>query len=246
MKCNLAVLTLAVCLLTSLGTAHAALLSNLFAGGSLTVADKLFDQFTLNFSGTSDGRVINAGNIDVTTLGPVGPNPLDPGPGLRFTVLNEELRVRGDGVFAYADLQFGFRVSVLDPNFRIKDNSMLSNNTLSLDADGVNDLGTYIRETTGTLPGLSNLGVISVEESVLDDVAAINLAAMNTFAPQHEIWVSKNILVWSQDDTDTASLNYFEQRFSQVQTVPEPGMLALLAAAGLAGWLIRRRHTQLA
>ena len=109
----------------TLECAQAVPLSNLFSGASLTIGDKQFDQFTLNFAGTSDGHIINTSNIDVTTLGPVGLDPLNPGPGLRFSVLNNELRVTGDGVFAYADLQFGFRVSALDPGFRIKDNSMV-------------------------------------------------------------------------------------------------------------------------
>ena len=229
-------------LLFTLGTAQAVPLSNLFAGGGLTIGDKLFDQFTLNFAGTSDGHVINTGNIDVTTHGPVGIDPLNPGPGLRFSVLNDELKVTGDGVFVYTDLQFGFRVSALDPGFRIKDNSMVSGNALSHTADGNNNLGSYIRETIGTMPGLSDLSVSSVEHSVLDDILTANLSASTSFAPQSAIWVTKNILVWSQDTSDTAALNFFEQRFSQTQALPEPGVLALLGIAGLAGYLTRRRH----
>ena len=244
MKRAASALSSLVLLLYTLGTAQATPLSTLFASGSLTTGDKLFDQFTLKFAGTSDGHVINTSNIDVTTIGPVGINPLDPGPGLRFSVLNDELKVRGDGIFAYADLQFGFHVSTLDPSFRIKDNSMVSGSSLSRTADGNNDLGTYILETIGTMSGLNDLGVSAVEFSVLDDITTANLSAAATFAPQGDIWVTKNILVWSQDTTDTASLEFFEQRFSQTQAVPEPGVLALLGIAGLAGYLVRRRHAR--
>jgi hypothetical protein len=242
MKCSLTALAVLAWLLTTLSTAQAVPLSLLFGGGALTVGDKRFDQFTLNFAGTSDGRVINTSNIDVTTLGPVGPDPLNPGPGLLFSVLNNELQVTGDGVFAYADLQFGFRVSAIDPGFRIKDNSLGSGSSLNNVADGNNNLGTYIRENIGTMPGLSDLSISSVEFSVLDDILTSDITASTTFVPQSSIWVTKNILVWSQDGSDTAALNVFEQRFSQTQVVSEPGVLALLGSASLAACLVRRRQ----
>lgn len=242
MKHCMPALTVLVGLLTSLSPAQAVPLSNLFAGGTLTIGDKLFDRFTLNFSGTSDGHVINTGNIDVTTLGPVGIDPLNPGPGLRFSVSNDELKVTGDGIYAYADLQFGFRVSSLDPGFKIKDVSMLSGSSLSRNADGNNDLGSFIRETIGTMPGLNDLATVDVEASVLNDILNFNLSNSAVFAPQREIWVTKNILVWSQDRTDSAALNEFHQRFSQTQAVPEPGLPGLLGVAGLAAYLTRRRH----
>lgn len=230
-----------VLVFTTLECAQAVPLSNLFNGGSLTIGDKLFDQWTAVFQGTSDGHTINTSNIDVSTLGPVGANPLDPGPGLRFTVLNNELTVMGDGIFAYLDLKFGFRVSALDAGFKIKDNSLVSGSSLNSLADGNNDLGTYILETIGTAAGLADLGSKDVEASVLNDVVTSDLIDSATFAPQRDIWVTKNILVWSQDMGDTAALNEFEQRFSQTQLVPEPAMLALLGVAGLAGCLTRRR-----
>lgn len=242
MKRLLSTLTALAGLLATLGSAEAVPLSNLFAGGALTIGDKQFDQFTLHFAGTSDGHIINTSNIDVTTLGPVGLDPLNPGPGLRFSVLNNELRVTGDGVFAYADLQFGFRVSALDPGFRIKDNSMVIGGSLNRNADGNNDLGSYIRETIGTMPGLSDLATSAVEFSILNDILTLNPSSSATFAPQSAIWVTKNILVWSQDTTDTAALNVFEQRFSQAPAgVPEPDVLALLGIASLAAYLTRRR-----
>ena len=242
MKRLLSTLTALAGLLATLGSVQAVPLRNLFAGGALTIGDKQFDQFTLNFAGTSDGHIINTSNIDVTTLGPVGLDPLNPGPGLRFSVLNNELRVTGDGVFAYADLQFGFRVSALDPGFRIKDNSMVIGGSLNRNADGNNDLGSYIRETIGTMPGLSDLATSAVEFSILNDILTLNPSSSATFAPQSAIWVTKNILVWSQDTTDTASLEVFEQRFSQAPAaVPEPAVLALLGIAALAAYLTRRR-----
>jgi hypothetical protein len=62
------------------------------------------------------------------------------------------------------------------------------------------------------------------------------------FDAQSEIWVSKNILVWATDSTDSAGLNGFEQRFSQA-VIPEPSTFLLLGGglAGLAFYARRRR-----
>ena len=92
------------------------------------------------------------------------------------------------------------------------------------------------------MPGLSDLATSAVEFSILNDILTLNPSSSATFAPQSAIWVTKNILVWSQDTTDTAALNVFEQRFSQAPAgVPEPDVLALLGIASLAAYLTRRR-----
>lgn len=243
MKCHIANVSSLALLLTALGAAHATPLSTLFGGGTMTAGDKLFDKWGLVSATTSDGHVVNTGNIDVTTLGPSLPNPLDPGPGLRFNMLNNELRVFGNGTYAFIDLQFRFRVSAIDPGLRIKDVSLSINSALNGPADGANDLGTYILESIGSAAGQNDLGIADVEYSMLDDVVTSNISDSTTFAPRSAIWVTKNILVWSQDTTDSATLNAFEQRFSQAQ-VPEPGTLALVGIAGLAACLIRRSTAQ--
>lgn len=230
-------LTLALTLAAS-SSAQAMLLTELLNGGSITAGDKLFDNWSVLFQDKSDGSLVNTDNIDVTALNDGGMNP---GPGLQFDILNNELTVTGDGIYAYIDFMFGFRVKVLEPHLAIKDNSLSGFNAFySYTADGFNNNGNYIRETIGTAAGLDNLGVKNVEFSVLDDISTSKLFDSAEFAPQkNEIWVTKNILVWATDDTDSAGIQGFTQRFSQ--TVPEPGTFAL-TMLGLAGVLATRRR----
>lgn len=232
---NKTLLTLALALVV--GSAQAVPLTDLLAGGSLTAGDKLFDQWTLHFHDASDGRSLSPNNIDVTALNDGG---VDPGPGLRFDILNGEFSVTGDGVFAYLDIRFGFRASVLEPGLRIKDNTLTLTNGSRTDSG---DNGIYIRETIGTVSGGDDLGIKEVELSWLDpSTLTSNMIDMAAFSPQREVWVNKNILVWATEQDETANLVQFEQRFSQM-TVPEPDTLGLLAL-GVACLVMIRRSDQ--
>jgi hypothetical protein len=230
------------------GGAQAMPLSELLNGGSITAGDKVFDDWRMIYENNSDitAPAFDASNIDVSPLNDGG---MDPGPGLAFSVSNGALDVTGDGLFAFIDYMFGFRVTAAPGNL-IKDNSLNITNAVVTNSG---DNGMFIQEFIGTAPGLvddpgnislPDLAVNSVDFDWLDPTfggpgLTSDISNDVTFDATNQIYVSKNILVWASDVTETASLTGFEQRFSQV-AIPEPSTV-LLMIAGMAGLGLSRR-----
>lgn len=231
---------------TLAGNAQATLLSSLLAGGSITAGDKKFDQWSLTNYVASDGRTFDATKIDVTALNDGG---MSPGPGLRFAVADGALTIPGDGVFAFIDLMFGFRATVMTPGLGIKTASLdysPGGAYWSMTVDGDADVGSYVRETVGSAAGLDDLGVMDIEFSRLDipgepSLSTSKISDAADFSPQQSIWVTKNIYVWARDAGDSAGIFSFEQRFAQT-ALPEPATLLLVGTAVLALGLSRRRR----
>jgi hypothetical protein len=213
-------------------------LTALLNGGSITVGDKLFDQWEVLFEDSSEFGFlgVDTDNIDVTGLADGG---LDPGPGLHFEILNDALTIEGDGIFAFLDFMFGFRVSVLDPLLKIKDNSLYLTDYELLNPTTLTSV--FIEEKIYADANRGNeIGTKDVEGSDVFGFQTEKLFDSADFAPTDEIWVTKNILLEAWDFGEIASLRSFEQRFSQVE-VPEPSVLFLFAF-GLIAVAIKRKR----
>jgi len=208
---------------------QATLLIDLINGQSITAGDKLFDQWEVLFEDLSDLSSVNTANIDVTALNDGG---LNPGPGLRFDILNNEFFVEGDDIFAYLDFMFGFRVTVLDNDLLVKDNSLSLTGAELVNPNTLASVFIEEKIYTDASASLNIDNYIGIKNVELSDVFGSQTAKLfdsAAFNPRNSIYVTKNILVEAWDVGESANLRSFEQRFSQVESVPEPASLWMFA-----------------
>ena len=223
---------LALSLVALTSTASAIPLTDLLNGQSITAGDKYFDQWEILFSDNSEGRTINTDNIDINALHDGG---LDPGPGLNYSILNDEFQIFGDGFFSYLDFTIGFRVTVLEPHFKIKDNSLELLEWELLNPSFLSSV--YIEEKVYDDESLDEL--LGIKDVGADNFFGPDVYDEADFAPNSSVYVTTNILLEAIDFTEGANLLAFEQRFSQVD-IPEPA-IASLVLAGIAGLTATRK-----
>ncbi|RLA04173.1 MAG: hypothetical protein DRQ54_09875 [Gammaproteobacteria bacterium] len=191
-------------------------LAELFAGGSIVVDTKIFADWEL-VSIESDGVVPDYTQILVEGLDDGG---LDPGNGLRFSG-NGELAISGEDVL---ELELGFSVTEFQSTRDIVGSTLT---TVSDTATGraIVSIAEFVSGAVGAGQGdneISNdpfFAPAEVTDSIEFPVA------------QKTIMVTEEILIEGRDPADSASLDVFEQRFSQV---PEPRLGTAIAVGSLA------------
>lgn len=225
--------------LSATGSVQAALLSDLMGGGSLSVGDKTFDQFTafysVNSSSTAPDQSFNFdwSKISVDTIDDGGNY------GLNFTLDQGALSAFADSQtpFDFSDVFFGFHVSATSP-YVINGVSLNAAGT----ASGTGNYGVfeYVGNSFDEVKSKADLGDYSakVDSTGLDNAFSAALTGSSDY------YVGKNLIVSAYADDagadGDASLISFEQRFNQTK-VPEPSMLMLLGA-GLMGFFFNSKR----
>jgi hypothetical protein len=204
-------------------------LSTLLTGGTITVGDKFFDQFTYS----STGDMPDASGVNVIPIVDGNGNL-----GIRFQGGFVDLFDGGpDEPGSPSDALIAYRVTVLDPAFLISDVNLAGNPRV------IGPLG-------------AESGLIGVSETFLLDDPFVNLAIFDIepggsqqlvdssllTVPLQSLHVQKNILAFADVQGNAATLSFVDQTFSQV-AVPEPSTISLLIL-GLAAtaWGLRRHR----
>lgn len=207
--------------------AQAIPLSDLFEGENLTVGDKLFDSWVLEYS-ESDTE-IDFGQIEVTGL---DADPLNIG--LNYDA-NDQLSVFGPDSFL--DVSFVFDVTVLNPDYRINGSSLEITETNFAGEGGIIEV----------IEGVSDSGdnEIDVMDTLVDNAFGDEMLTDSlAFGPLASLSIITEILLFTDDfQDDSAELVSFEQHFSQTKAVdvPEPSTLFLVGMGLAAIGVVRRR-----
>src|SRR5688500_8329224 len=218
----------AALLLTSFAVtpARAIPLSDLItSNGSITVGDKLFD----NFSGSLIGEGLFSpqilSGIDVTggTFGGL--------PGLLFS--GAMTVVAGPGVnedFSSLDLLLGYDVAALDPT------QLISDIHLTFNGDRAGQAATSVTETVFDSAGnvVGQAHVTNPPENLQE------LIALSVLLPKVSVRKDIALAAFGANGDSQASITFITQAVSQ-SAVPEPASLLLLGSGLLgAGWVRKR------
>lgn len=226
----------------------------------LIVGDKMFDSFDITENSIS-GDVTQRVEADLTNIlvVPWNDDPLNPG--LEFVSLNDELKINQTDASPTAelDLDIVFRVSTLDNEPKIKDNSLVAffnstdPGTDPFNSDNFAEVRERLFEDDGLTIAILDLGNVAIEKDrhrTVDSPGVFidesGIPVNKEFAPRSEVWVLKDLRIFTASEGEFAEIQSFEQHFSQVPPKAVAGeLLSLdsmaLVVAGLSSsavWMI--------
>ena len=231
MRKALVVTAMMAAILIMVPASQAVTLASLMSGGSLTVGDKVFDDFTCQVTNVNTGFTGTGCDATVT-----GITPSSTEEGIRFGGF---FFAAGDGSSgALMDIQITYDVATTSGAPIIHDVSMSFNATNAI-ANAKASVDEKVCAGDITSPCGSPVADIFVQRSQLGANTVVKLSDHADFSSlQSSVTVFKDIGLFADKNGDV-SFSILDQTFSQV---PEPGSIALLGTAlfGCAAVLRRR------